>query len=274
MTTDAVRPMMHDAPSCTVSVLDWGVGGVDLLMRLRAARPDLALRYRSDAGFTPWGKLSAQELRTRLRTIVAQEVAAGSDAVLLACNAASTALPWTATLGPAPRWGVHGVIAPTLALLRVREPAAIGVLGGKRTVQSGAWTRPLRAAGHRVRGRIAQPLSAQIEAGAGDTPQTRALIAALCRPLRHADIVVLACTHYPAVRPTIARLLPRATLIDPADAALAAVLAVLPDAEPAGMRRAPGIVRVWTSGEPAATRQAALLAFGVDLPMVERWPGS
>lgn len=273
MTTVAApnRPMQV-APQCTVSVVDWGVGGVDLLMRLRQARPDVQLRYRSDAGFTPWGKLPAPALRARLAMIVAQEVAAGSDAVLLACNAASTALPWTEAMGPPPPLGVHGVIAPTLALLRGREPAAIGVLGGKRTIQSGAWSGPLRAAGHRVRGRIAQALSAQIEAGAGDAPQTRALIAALCRPLRHADIVVLACTHYPAVRPAMADLLPNATLIDPADAALAALLAVLPATEPAGMRQARGSLHVWTSGDPAATREAARLAFAVVLPEVDVWP--
>lgn len=270
MSADDPATLAQDAPTCTISVVDWGIGGVDLLERLRHARPDMRLRYRSDAGCLPWGKLPASALRARLRAIVAQEVEAGSDAVLLACNAASTALPWTEAMGPTPRLGVHGVIAPALAQLRTRPAGQIGVLGGRRTITSGAWSRPLRAAGHDVRGRIAQPLSARIEAGEGDSEATRALIAALCAPLRRADVVVLACTHYPAVRPLVQALLPQVTLVDPADAALASLLAALPPAVP-GQQAAPP--RVWTSGDPDATRLAAWRAFAVALPQVERWQG-
>jgi glutamate racemase len=248
----------------TVSLLDWGAGGFDLLARLRAARPDLRLRYRSDAGFEPWGRLPPPALAARVAEIVAQEQDAGADAVLLACNAASTALPALRHdgVGAGLRFGLHGVIEPGVAAALATGAERIGVLGGRRTIVSGGWARPLRAAGRQVQGRVAQPLSARIETGDCDGPQTRALVQRLCAPLRDRELVVLACTHYPAAEAAIAAALPGVALLDPAQSALAALLAALPAAA-AGAEAAPTWA-VFTSGDPSATQRAARLAFGVE----------
>lgn len=268
-------------PAPVVSLLDWGIGGVDLLARLHAARPDLRLRYRSDAGFLPWGRVPPAALADRVATLVRQERAAGASAVLLACNAASTTLDALRAAGVdrlLPH-GLHGVIAPGVAALLAEAPTHIAVLGGARTIRSGAWSRPLRQGGRAVRGRVAQALSARIEAGDVDGPQTRALVARLCAPLVGAEIAVLACTHYPAARAAFAAALPGARLFDPADAALEAVLAALPAAVVSPTAGSPSVLssgaptwQVFTSGDPEATQRAAQLAFGIALGPVGRWP--
>lgn len=246
-----------------IALLDWGVGGVDLLARLRAARPDLDLRYVSDAGFTPWGLVPPAALAQRVAGLVRDEIGRGATGVLLACNAASTVLPRLEPLARALPHGLHGVIRPGVAALREGPWRDLGVVGGRRAIRSGAWDRPLRDAGFRVRGRVAQPLSARIEAGDCDGPETRALVRRLCAPLRGVEAVVLACTHYPAAIAAFRDALPGVALFDPAGPALAAVLQALPAAAP-GEGRVGGL-EVRTSGDAENTRRAARLAFGVEL---------
>lgn len=250
-----------------LTVLDWGVGGVDLFAKLRAARPDIALRYRSDSGFTPWGRVPTAALRRRIAAILDHEQALGATGVLVACNAASTVLP-ALCRDDAP-WaphGVHGVIDPGVAAALSAGWRHVGLVGGARTVRSGAWARPLRAADLTVRQVIAQPLSARIEAGDIDGPATRALVRQLCAPLRRCEAVILACTHYPAAAAAFNAALPGVLIFDPADAALQQLLAALPLPRPAALPAPPPTA--WTTGDPAATRAAALRAFGVDLGAV------
>lgn len=283
-----------------VTVLDWGIGGVGLLQQLHLARPELAIRYRSDSGFRPWGTVPTRELTRRLETIVSQERAVGTTAVLVACNAASTVLRHMrgstgGTFGStqnARSHGIHGVIAPGVAEVLRRGWRRVGVVGGARTIRSGAWARPIRARGVKVVQRVAQPLSARIEAGDVDGPETRALVRQLCEPLRGCDAVILACTHYPAAMAAFVSALPGVDLYDPAGAALQKLLDGLAEAgrserSPEGSLQevkamsgaahasvlprdlAARLVAV-TSGDPAATAAAALRVFGVRLGQVRR----
>ena len=78
-----------------------------------------------------------------------------------------------------------------------------------------AWRAALRHHG-RVVQRIAQPLSAAVEAGRTQHPETRRTLEQILTPVRAANTVVLACTHYVALMPAIRTLMPHAHIIDPA----------------------------------------------------------
>ncbi|MCA9491689.1 MAG: aspartate/glutamate racemase family protein, partial [Myxococcales bacterium] len=145
-----------------VGVLDWGIGGVDALDRLRRLRPDLDLVYHSDAGTTPYGRLSRDALASRVSEVVA---GLGVDLVVVACNAASTVLGELDLRVPA-----IGVIEPGLEAALATEHRVLGLVGGERTIASGVWERPLVRAGRRVVARAAQPLSAHVEAGRLEGP--------------------------------------------------------------------------------------------------------
>src|SRR5262249_29716764 len=110
-----------------------------------------------------------------------------------------------------------GVIEHGLAMVEKGGYQKVGILGGRRTVLSQSYARPLRRSGCVVRGRVAQPLSALIEQGEIESPAMTDLLRPLVAPLRSMDAVVLACTHYPAVRPQIQALLPGVELVDPAE---------------------------------------------------------
>ena len=190
-----------------LGILDWGVGGLFALEMARARQPALDIVYLSDAGNTPYGK----QPRDRLTRSVARACRTlqdhGASCLLVACHSASTVLPG----------GAHGVIRPEAV---PPDAHLVLVLGGARTIRSGQWRRALERPGRSIQQRIAQPLSAHVEAGTHDSPQALAELARVLAPVGRPQAVVLACTHYPAMSEAIQRSLPSARLIDPVEVAI------------------------------------------------------
>ena len=240
-------------------VLDWGIGGVALLGRLRAAYPSARLVYRCDQGSPPYGTLSERALAGRVDEHVAWAARASIPRVFVACNAASTILDRLAPRGPR----VVGVIETGARLVGRHAGRRVGVIGGTRTVESGAHARLLPD--RRVRAIDAQPLSAAIEAGRPVVP----LIEHIAAPYRgRLDLVLSACTHYVAARAALERAF-AVPLLDPIDEVMADLRADFKAIE-AARGDAPGWLRAQTTGEPEPARAAALRAFGVELGALER----
>jgi glutamate racemase len=247
-----------------LAILDWGIGGIGFFARFAARHPAVPVVYLSDTGFTPYGKVPRRPLAARvdhaLRRLADEH---GATHAVLACNAASTVLPHLGVSRA--RMPVCGVIAPAVQALCAMPPARIGVIGGWRTIRSGLYGRALRAAGHRVRQRVAQPLSAHVEAGRLTSADVRGDVARILAPLRDVDVLVMACTHYVALAPLLAEHCPQAALFDPVDATLAQVERDWPVS--AASRQAEH--RILTTGDPDAMSRAARLAFGVGLDGIE-----
>ena len=157
------------------------------------------------------------------------------------------------------------------------DVGVVGVVAGARTVRSGAYARPLRAAGLTVRQRVAQPLSALVEAGLVGSPEFRAETKRVMAPLGRVDALVLGCTHYWAGVARFAELTRGTVIVDPARETLERVVADWFDGHPArdqkrgGEGAGPTIAAADTflaSGDPVAMARAARLAFGVTLPPV------
>lgn len=248
--------------SVTLGVLDWGIGGIDFHARLRERHPRLATIYWSDSGSLPYGKLGREALAARVGAVASALRERGATHLVIACNAASTVLGHPALARS--ELAICGVIAPAIAATLADPARVVGVIGGRRTIRSGLYRRALVAAGRRVHARVAQPLSALVERGELDTPLVHAELGRILAPLGQVEALVLACTHYTALLPAIRGLLPRARIIDPAAAALAEVERAWCLA---GQVRSDMFL---TTGDPEAMRAAAQLAFGVQLPAVQR----
>ncbi len=177
----------------------------------------------------------------------------------MACNAASTVLD-----RPLPGLDVRAIAFEAVRAVLARGAAHVGVIGGRRTIRSGVYGRPLRSAGLRVAQRVAQPLSALVEAGRIDGEDVERQIRRVVSPLRHVPLLILGCTHYPALHRCLARVLPGVELFDP----VASMGEALLDAwtPPAGI----GETRFFTTGDPTAMRRAAAIAFGVHIHGVRR----
>lgn len=246
------------ATHVTLGVLDWGIGGLGCVAALRRQGIRVPILYLSDTGATAYGKLSRTALALRVDRVIATLEARGATHILIACNAASTVIADLATSLP-----VFGTIAPTLAELSARPAMRIGVIGGIRTIRAGHYRRGLLAAGHEVTQRIAQPLSAHIENARMDSALAARDLTRIVEPLKHVDLVVLGCTHYPAMRPRIQALLPSVELFDPADAVARMTARVLPD-RAALKSSLNDSIQLLCTGDSAAMRVAATRAWKSD----------
>ena len=241
-----------------LGVLDWGIGGLGFHQLLRARFPRGRIVYWSDSGVMPYGRLPANDLAARVDFVARAMGARGVTHLALACHAASSVLH----LLPGERSGrpeITGIIEPGAAAIHaLRRPGFVGVLGGRRTILSRVYRRLLD--GLKIRQRIAQPLSAHVEAGDLDSSALRRDLLAIMAPLRRADTLLLACTHYPALAPAIQDLAPNARLIDPA----AAMLRWIERHWPLDGMSGAGDEFI-TTGDPKVMRRSAQLAFGVNI---------
>ncbi len=255
-----------------IGILDWGIGGMGVYRLLRQRHPRLPIVYCSDTGSRPYGEVPARSLRRRLVSVASVLAARGVTHLVVACNAASTVLDGHGIRTPHGGLHVTGVIEPAVRLIRRLSPRRLGIVGGRRTIRSLCYRRALARPGRVVIQRVAQPLSALIESGEGsESPALVATIERIVAPLRNCDTLLLACTHYAAVAPAFARLLPGIRLVDPAPELLDWIEERgFPDR--ASSAHAEPVERFLTTGDGAAMARAAQGAFGVvlDRAKIER----
>ena len=260
------------AQSPSLALIDWGIGGLGVRAALRAVAPAAAVWYFSDTGALPYGKMTASALRARLARVIDHLRERGATHVFLACNAASTTLARNAAsttlarnaASTAFRLPTTGIIEAGINAVLTSRATSIGIVGGRRTITSGIYRRAFHERSIHVAQRIAQPLSAAIEAGDADSKETFELVARVTHPLRNLDAVLLACTHYPVARAAFERALPGVTLIDPAKIAAKGLARLLRSSSASR-----GNDRLLTTGNPNALRASATAAYGVDLEHVE-----
>ncbi len=240
-----------------IGVIDWGIGGLDLVRKMRTAGVLQPVVYISDSGAVPYGKQTDVALAARVSTLAAALRSRGCAQILIGCNAASTILDHPDFDGCGAT--VRGVIRPGIEATLSAGLSEVTVLGGRRTVESGLYGAALRPAGLSVREVVAQPLSALIERGVLVGPELQRALEDILSPVRDTSAIVSACTHYLAVEAALRGALPNLqTIIDPALALVERHL------EPSAA--APEPDQYWTTGDPDASRRAARAAFDVDAP--------
>jgi glutamate racemase len=209
---------MNAAP---LGVFDSGIGGLTVARALFEKLPGESVIYFGDTARVPYGPKSPDTVRRYSAEILAYLLRRGVKAVVVACNTSTAhALADLQSRSPVP---VVGVIEPgARAAVRASRSGKIGVIGTAGTIASGAYERAIKALkqdAHVVS--QACPLFVPlVEEGWFEHPATELIARDYLEPLRRAgvDVVVLGCTHYPLLKPLLARVLgPGVTLIDSAD---------------------------------------------------------
>ena len=234
--------------------LDWGIGGLGIFQAFRRRRPEVPVFYWSDTGATPYGRLTGPQLTTRVGRVLRAMVGLGVTHAVIACNAASTILPDLGDVGIP----VMGVIEPAITMVSPTLEGVLGVDDAYKEHPKWLYRRALATPRRRVLQRIAQPLSAHIEAGRVGTPAFEEDLRRIMGPLAGADAILLACTHYPSAAAAFRRQAPGASLLDPAEAVVQTIVARW--RLPAGRGD-----RFMTTGRPGEMRRAAHAAWGIDL---------
>jgi glutamate racemase len=191
-----------------IGVFDSGMGGLTVLRELHVRLPAEDLIYFGDTARVPYGTKGAATVRAFARQDAGFLVSLGVKLVVVACNTASAfALEHLAELCPVP---VLGVIAPGVATaLRRTRGGTVGVIGTSGTIRSGRYQEGLARVlpTERILARECPLFVPLVEEGLIEHPLTELAIAEYLRPLRGAEVdtLILGCTHYPLLKPAIAR---------------------------------------------------------------------
>ncbi|HPH98201.1 MAG TPA: glutamate racemase [Anaerolineaceae bacterium] len=242
-----------------VGIFDSGVGGLSVLRAIRQILPSLPVIYVADQAHVPYGPRSLEEVRAFSEGVTRFLLSQNCQMVVVACNAASAAalthlrrrFPQTPFVGMEP--AVKPAAEQTLS-------GQVGVLATPATFQGALYASVVErfARGVVLYQDTCPGLVGQIEQGALDAPETRAILEKALQPMLIGgiDVVVLGCTHYPFVIPLIQQICgPQVRVIDPAPAVARQVQRLLNGAvrqdDPSPQ------LRFYTSGAPE--KMAALL---------------
>jgi glutamate racemase len=194
-----------------IGVFDSGMGGLTVMRALMARLPRESFIYLGDTARLPYGTKSADTVRRYAIQASAALVARGIKLLVVACNTASVSLPaLTAALAPLP---VIGVIVPgAKAALAAAPMGPIAIIATEGTLKGGAYRSAIRDAGSNVP--IAQqacPLFVPLtEEGLTDGPIVEAVVHRYLDPILSSvprpGCLLLGCTHYPVLKPVIARI--------------------------------------------------------------------
>lgn len=213
-TVPAFPAIVNSAP---VGIFDSGLGGLSVLREVRALLPAEALVYLADARYAPYGEKPQSFVQARMVQCCQWLADQGCKAVVVACNTATAhgidALRDRLAL---PVVGVEPGLKPAAAMSRSR---VVGVLATANTLASDKFSRLLTSLSDSCEFicQAGSGLVARIEQGDIDGPQVREALRRYLAPMLDAgaDTLVLGCTHYPFLAPTLRELVgDRMTLVD------------------------------------------------------------
>lgn len=217
----------------TIGIFDSGSGGLSVFREIRKLMPHEHYIYFSDNANCPYGEKSSEFITDRAREITRMFLSKGADLVVVACNTATAAA--IAALRrefQIPFIGMEPAVKP--AALGTRT-GVIGVLATAGTLKASKYidTRDKFTEGIKVVEHVGQGYVELVESLDIDSPRAYSTVKASLQPLlaAGADTIVLGCTHYPFLLPTMTRIAADlgcdVRFIDPAPAVANRVLEVL-----------------------------------------------
>ena len=215
---------MSGAP---LGVFDSGIGGLTVARAVFERLPHESVVYFGDTARVPYGPKSPDTVRRYSGEILAYLLARGVKSLVVACNTISAqALDFLRERSPVP---LVGVIEPgARAAVQGTRSGRIGVIGTAGTIASGAYERAIKQLrpDAAVCAQACPLFVLLVEEGWFDHSATELIARQYLAPLERAavDVLVLGCTHYPLMKPLLARVLgPAVTLVDSAEETAKAV---------------------------------------------------
>jgi len=240
-----------------VGLFDSGVGGLSVLRQIQRLLPAEDLLYVADNHHLPYGDKSPDFIRERALRISQFLIDQGAKALVVACNTATAAaVAQLRERFPLPIVGMEPGVKPAIEQSR---GGRVAILATRGTLGSGRFRDLLQrhAAGAKV---IVRPCPGWVELveqpGTGPTELAQAVERHVAPLLRDGvDTLVLGCTHYPFLKPTIAELAgERVHIIDTGEAVARQLQRVLTESRLLNGRTGPGRIEFWSSAPNPATR--------------------
>lgn len=214
-----------------IGVFDSGVGGLTVLRSMAGQMPAHYL-YFGDTARLPYGTKSAETVARYAIGATRFLEAQGIDLLVVACNTATAlALPQIKQAASVP---VIGVVEPgAIMAAEVSRSRAVIVIATEATISSHAYRDALRQHGMEAYEKACPLFVPLVEEGWIDHPVTEQvariyLDEAMAESSDTADVLVLACTHYPLLTPLLRRITPeRIRIVDSAESTARVVKTML-----------------------------------------------
>ncbi len=192
-----------------IGVFDSGAGGLTILSALRQELPHENYIYFGDTARCPYGTRSDSEITDLSVQACRFLVELGAKLIIVACNTASQAALNTlrATFFPVPFVGVVPAVKPAA---RATKKGRIGIAATNQAARAIYLQQLIDefAEGIQAYAVGCPELVTLVEHGELDGPVVEETVKQALEPVlqENVDVLVLGCTHFPALRPVIERI--------------------------------------------------------------------
>ena len=230
---------------------------------VRNLLPEESVIYLADGKNCPYGERSKEEIAELVRGAIVELVARGVKLVVVACNTATAvAIESLREEFDIPFVGMEPAVKP--AALSTRS-GVVGILATRASLEGELFRTTSSKYADRVKilSAVGEGFVEAVEESREQQPETLEMVRRAVEPMiaEGADRIVLGCTHYPHIRPAIARHVPlRAMIIDGGEGTARETLRRLTVADllsPSTATGSVGIIK--TSGDPRLIRASRQL---------------
>ncbi len=197
-----------DKSSGPIGIFDSGIGGLTVANAIQKVLPNETLIYFGDTAHLPYGDKSPDSIKYYAIRICQFLLEHNCKMIVIACNTASSLAYETVKDFVGGKVPVINVIDPVVEYITAKKKIKkVGVIGTKGTIKSDIYARKIKAKDKKMEvSSLATPLLApMIEEGFFHNKISRSIIGAYLssRKLAKIDSLILACTHYPLIRPEV-----------------------------------------------------------------------
>ncbi|RCW94002.1 glutamate racemase [Winogradskyella arenosi] len=193
-----------------IGLFDSGIGGTSIFKEIHDLLPYESCIYLADSKNAPYGNRSKEDILRLSIKNTEYLIDQGCKIIVVACNTATTnAIAYLRATYKLPFIGIEPAIKPAALNTQTK---AIGILATQGTLSSQLFhkTTDLYSKGIKIIEQVGDGIVSLIETGRLESDEMKALLEIYLKPMLEADIdyLVLGCTHYPYLIPTLSKMLP------------------------------------------------------------------
>lgn len=188
-----------------IGIFDSGIGGLTVAHAIKQMMPGENLVYFGDTAHLPYGDKSEAAIQAYSIKIADVLLKRNCKVIVIACNSASSASYELLKEYVQNSVKVINVIDPMVRWVTEKfQASTIGLIGTKRTVQSGIYAKKIEASGSKITlHSLPTPLLVpMIEEGFFNNKISHDIIEEYLRDplLQNIEALILGCTHYPLIK--------------------------------------------------------------------------
>lgn len=247
-------PQKNTVACAPIGIFDSGAGGLTILSDLRRELPYEHFIYFGDTANCPYGVRSEEEIIEFSLRACRFLVDQGVKLLVIACNTASQAA--LSALRAAYDLPIVGVVPAVKPAARITRNGRIGIAATNQAAQSRYLQHLIEnfASDVQVYAAGCSELVLLVEHGKLAGPIVEETLHDVLQPLteKGVDVIVLGCTHFPALRPAIEKVVGKDVQVIDSGAAIARRTHTILEAERIlhpEAEQEQGTINIWCSGD-------------------------